>query len=178
MPAPVAGEVDGLRRGLGDGALGRIRPHLTLVPPVNVREDDVEAALDRLRSAAATTGHLRVTLGPVSTFHPVTPTLYLAVEGDLDSLGRLRDAAFAPPLARELTHPFTPHVTVADDAPPARIAAAVEALAGFRADVTFDRLTLLEEHRRDDGVRVWEVLADAALGERSRHFGLPASDQR
>src|SRR5687767_10146098 len=42
-------EVDGLRRALGDGALGRIPPHLTLVPPVNVRDDRMADALAVLR---------------------------------------------------------------------------------------------------------------------------------
>ena len=53
VPEPVAAEVDGLRRALGDGSLGRIPPHLTLVPPVNVAEDDVPKALSVLRQAAA-----------------------------------------------------------------------------------------------------------------------------
>ena len=53
LPAGVSAEVDGLRRALGDGALGRIPAHLTLVPPVNVREDRLGHALAVLRSAAA-----------------------------------------------------------------------------------------------------------------------------
>ncbi len=45
IPAPLDREIDGLRRAVGDGALGRIPPHLTLVPPVNVREDRLGEAL-------------------------------------------------------------------------------------------------------------------------------------
>jgi 2'-5' RNA ligase len=55
LPDPAATEVDGLRRALGDGSLGRIPAHLTLVPPVNVRADDMPAALDLLRRAATQT---------------------------------------------------------------------------------------------------------------------------
>ena len=33
---PVADEINGLRRAVRDGALDRIAPHVTLVPPVNV----------------------------------------------------------------------------------------------------------------------------------------------
>lgn len=50
VPGALGGEVNGLRRALGDGALGRIPPHITLVPPVNVGEDRLPAALALLRS--------------------------------------------------------------------------------------------------------------------------------
>ncbi len=88
VPAPVAAELDGLRRALGDGALGRIPPHLTLVPPVNVRHDDLPAALAVLRAAAAATaGPVEVTLGPVATFHPDNPVVFLAVGPAPDAAG-------------------------------------------------------------------------------------------
>jgi 2'-5' RNA ligase len=79
VPPPWAAEIDGLRRALGDGALGRIAPHLTLVPPVNVREEDVPAALAVLRSAAAEVDgpSLVVRLGPAATFSPENPVVYL-----------------------------------------------------------------------------------------------------
>src|ERR687897_367343 len=48
LPEPVATEIDGLRRALGDATLGRIPAHLTLVPPVNVADDDLPAALHGL----------------------------------------------------------------------------------------------------------------------------------
>lgn len=160
VPAPWAGEVDGLRRAVGDGALTRMPPHLTLVPPVNVREDRLDAALAVLRRAAGRAAPLTVTLGPPATFLPDTPVLYLAVDGPgLASLHRLRDDVFAEPLQRRLSWPFEPHVTLADEASPERIAAAAVALADYRAEVTFDRVHLLEE----GAGRVWRPLADVAM---------------
>src|SRR5687768_1707749 len=105
IPPPLDREIDGLRRACGDGSLGRIPPHLTLVPPVNVREDAVDRALAVLRAAAASLGGLTLSLGPAATFHPHTPVLYLAVGGDLERLARLRDEVFVAPLARRLTWP-------------------------------------------------------------------------
>jgi 2'-5' RNA ligase len=162
IPPPVAAEIDGLRRALGDGALGRMPPHLTLVPPVNVHADALGDALAVLRAAAAATRPLDLRLGPAATFHPVTPVVYLDVGGDVDALTRLRDRVFAPPLARELTHSFAPHVTVADEMDPARIPAAVTALADYVVDVRIDTLHLLEEGRG----RVWRPIADAVLTRR------------
>ena len=131
LPAPLDAEVDGLRRALGDGSLGRIPAHLTLVPPVNVREDRLAEALAVLRAAGAATRPFTVTLGPPASFLPDSPTLYLAV-GDGAHVRALRDRVFVDPLARPLTWPFVPHVTLADEAGPARIDAALAALSDYR----------------------------------------------
>jgi 2'-5' RNA ligase len=142
VPKPFDTEVDGMRRALGDGTLGRMPAHLTLVPPVNVREDRLGEALAVLRRAA--------------TFLPNNPTLFLAVAGDVQAL---RDRVFVDPLARPLTWPFVPHVTLADEAEPGTITAALEALADYVVDVTFDRVHLL----REGPGRVWTPIADAAF---------------
>ena len=157
LPPPVAAEVDGLRRALGDGALGRIPAHLTLVPPVNVRHDRLGEALAVLREAADATRPFSVVLGPPGTFLPHSPVVYLPVGGDAAVVHALRERAFRPPLARPLTWPFVPHVTVADDAAPHRIEAALAALDRYVVSVGFDRVHLLQESPG----RVWEPIADA-----------------
>lgn len=159
VPGATAHEIDGLRRALGDPARARIPPHLTLVPPVNVREPDVAEARASLRVAAAESPPLRLRLGPAATFHPDTPVVYLRVGGDVDQLGALRDRLFRPPLARAVTRSFVPHVTVADDMVPERIPAAVAALADFTAEVVVDRVHLL----REEPGRLWRPIADAAF---------------
>ncbi len=158
VPPPLDGEVDGLRRALGDGSLGRIPAHLTLVPPVNVREDRLGEALAVLRRAAAATRPFPLTLGPPATFLPDNPTLYLAVADDI-AVRALRDRVFVDPLARSLTWPFVPHVTLADEADPDRIAAALVGLAEYKVDVTFRRLHLL----REGPGRIWTPIADATF---------------
>jgi 2'-5' RNA ligase len=157
VPAPLDAEVDGLRRALGDGSLGRIPAHLTLVPPVNVREDRLGEALAVLRRAAAATRPFTLTLGPPATFLPGSPTVHLPAAGPVQAL---RDRVFVEPLARPLTWPFVPHVTLADGAGPDRIAAALPALAGYTVEAFFDRVHLL----REGPGRVWEPIADAGFG--------------
>lgn len=156
IPPPFAAEVDALRRAMADPALDRIPPHLTLVPPVNVRDDALDDALAVLRDAAAQTRPMTIAIGPPTTFLPVNPVLYLAVGGDLDAVSRLRERVFRPPLERSLTWPFMPHVTIADEADPARIEAALVAMAGYRRAVTIDRVHLLRE---GEGRR-WQPIAD------------------
>jgi 2'-5' RNA ligase len=161
---PFGDEIDGLRRAVGDPALDRVPVHLTLVPPVNVREEALPAALAVLRRAAATAPRrLTLTLGPVATFLPVNPVLYFGVGGDLEALNTLRDRVFNGPLERPLTWPFVPHVTLADQAGAGRIAAAMVALSAYQVEISFDRVHLLQEAGRGSGRR-WVPLADATFG--------------
>lgn len=168
VPAPHAAEIDGLRRALGDDALDRVPPHLTLVPPVNVRVDTVGRALAVLRDAAAGVSPFEVTIGPPTTFAPVTPTVHLGVVGGPGAavVHRLRDAVFVPPLERPLTHPFAPHVTLGDDVSPERLEAALVALADFTVTIGIDRVHLLQEQRHGDAHRRWVPVADVPLGPR------------
>jgi 2'-5' RNA ligase len=167
VPAPIATEVDGLRRALaGEDAVGKVAPHITLVPPVNVREDDLGAALAVVRRAAAASGPLTLDLGPVETFLPVNPVAYLAVRGPaLASLHALHDAVLDGPLARPLTHDFVPHVTVAEELDEDRALDAVAVLAHYHHSVvTFRLVHVLEEVRDEGGRRVWHPILGVALG--------------
>jgi 2'-5' RNA ligase len=161
LDPPGSLEVDGLRRALGDTALGAVPAHVTLVPPVNVRAEDLGLALQVLRRAASDqSGPIAVELGPVTTFMPASPVVYLAVGGpDLDRLARLRQAVVAGPMLRPDHWPWVPHVTLSDDAPADRIEAALAALFSYRAATVFDRVVLLEEREHR-----WQPLADACLG--------------
>ena len=156
VPAPVTGEIDALRRAVGDGTYGRVPAHLTLVPPVNVREDRIDDALALLRDAAGRTRPFRVDLGAPTTFLPDNPVLYLPVTGGGDEVHAVRDRVFCDPFARPLTWPYVPHVTVADEMSPARIVAAQDALSHFHVGIDFDRMHLLEEGPG----RVWGPIAD------------------
>jgi 2'-5' RNA ligase len=159
VPPPAAAEVDGLRRAMGDRALDRIPPHITLVPPVNVNEERLDDALGAVRRAAAGARPLSLVLGPPATFLPVNPVLYLAVDGDTDRLADLRAAVFVPPLERSIDHPFVPHVTLADGAEVDRITDALVALSSYERVITVERIDILS--MRPD--RVWEPYADFPL---------------
>jgi 2'-5' RNA ligase/GNAT superfamily N-acetyltransferase len=157
-----AEQVDGLRRACGDPALGRVPPHITLVPPVNVRGEELAAALSDVRAAAAgETGPFTLELGPATSFLPDNPVLYLRVGGPgLPAVVRLRDRLLAGPLRRDVSWPFVPHVTLADGAAEPRIRAAELALADYAAMLDVTRVDVLEEGPD----RVWTPLADAPLG--------------
>jgi 2'-5' RNA ligase len=168
VPAREATEIDGLRRGCGDGMFGRVDAHVTLVEPINVRSeslDEVEAIMRE--AAAAAVGPLTFTFGPARSFHPDSPVLYLAVDGDVDALTELRAAMRVGPFARESPWPFVPHVTIGTDLSEQRLTAGVAALADFSVTATLTHVQVLQEHRDADEVRRWRPIADAALGGRT-----------
>lgn len=163
LPQQIASEIDGLRRALGVSPIERVPPHITLVPPVNVRDEDVDDAIALVRRVASDqTTRLHVTIGPVTTFSPVTPVVYLGVNGpDVDVIRRMRDELDSGPLAQKLTHPFVPHVTLSDEATDAEIHGALSSLTHYVEPVALDGITVLEQ---DDGDKMWRPIADAPFG--------------
>jgi 2'-5' RNA ligase len=157
LPEPVRSEVQGLRRAMGDGGLDRIAPHITLVPPVNVNVSGLDDALTVIRSAGHRMTPFSLKLGPINTFAPATPVIKLDVSGELDQLDRLRDLVFTGPLQRSLTWPFSPHVTLKDEATHEQLRTIPYVLTGFESTVQFDRVHLLREDER----RRWTPVADA-----------------
>jgi 2'-5' RNA ligase len=168
IPAPVATEIDGLRRACGDAMFGKVDAHVTLVEPINVREEGLGAVGDVMRdAAAAVAGPVTLTFGPARSFHPDSPVLYLAVDGDLDELTALRGAMRTGPFEREGAWPFVPHVTIGTDLSEDRLRAGVDALTDYSVSVTLSHVQVLQEMRDPDEVRRWRPIADAALGGRS-----------
>ena len=165
IPGRAAVEIDGLRRALGAAALSRIVPHVTLVPPRNVGEDDLPVVLEVVRRAASALPPVRLELGPPESFLPVTPVLYLSVGGDLETLAELRRLLLAgplcPPPGRE-ERGFVPHVTIDQRIEPARLPGALETLKHYRASVTVTEVTVVEFHPE---TRRWLSLAAVALGQ-------------
>ncbi|MFZ4516869.1 MAG: GNAT family N-acetyltransferase [Microthrixaceae bacterium] len=163
-PPAVAAEVDTLRRAVGSGQLRRIPPHLTLVPPVNVGVDDVPAVLELLAAAARPARPFRLVLGPAASFAPATPTVHLAVGGDLPALGALREALSADPLGRPDPRPFVPHVTLDPRVEHDRVDACLAALRSVELAWDVDAVVLLEHLAREDRPPVWVPVAEEPLG--------------
>jgi 2'-5' RNA ligase len=160
VPEPAATEIDGIRRALGDRGLENVVPHITLIPPVNISVDRIPHALADLRAASADAGPIAVRLGPPETFSPVSPVVYLRVDGDqVEAVHALRDVLLAGEFARPAVHDFVPHVTISEESPQVHIDAALQALHDYAVDVRIDRVHLLRDHA--EGPRRWNPIADA-----------------
>jgi 2'-5' RNA ligase len=166
MPERVTAEIDGIRRGLGVDT-GYIPPHVTVVPPVNVADDEVGEALAVLRAAAAATrSPLQLTIGPLDTFLPRNPVVFLRVGGELERLERLHRHCLQGPLHRDERRAYVPHVTVTRRLAPDDDSTLRRLLGNYRVDVTIDRVHLLEQVAGGDRGRHWVPAADVALAPR------------
>jgi 8-oxo-dGTP pyrophosphatase MutT (NUDIX family)/2'-5' RNA ligase len=159
LPEPLGIHVQAWRRALGDPMADRVAPHLTLVPPQTVAERDLDRAVRLVERVAAEAVPFLVELDGAATFLPDAAAAYLAVREGGPALQALEVALQEPPLDRR-THPFHPHVTVAQDLPADRIEAAAGELAGFRAAFPVRELALL----REEEDKVWRPLATATVG--------------
>lgn len=158
MPAPAAIEIDALRLALRDRQLGRIDPHVTIIPPINLREGEIADAMAVCDAAAAACGPCELTLGPIETFATSSPTRYLRVApwAPVEAVYR---ACWTGVFEREEKRSFVPHVTVdIDGGPTDGPDPALDLLSGYTCDVVIDELTLLEHHS-DDAGRRWEPYA-------------------
>jgi 2'-5' RNA ligase/8-oxo-dGTP pyrophosphatase MutT (NUDIX family) len=163
LPEPLGIHVQAWRRALRDPTAGRVDPHLTLVPPQTVAERDLDRAVRLVERAAAEAVPFLVELAGADTFLPDAPVAYLAVREGGPALQALEVALQEPPLDRR-THPFHPHVTVAQDLPDDRIEAAAAELAGFRAAFPVREIALLREERDERREKVWRPLATVPVG--------------
>lgn len=144
-----------MRRALGDRQLGRIDPHVTLIPPINVREEEVADAMAVVQAAASGREPLELTIGPMQTFGERSPVRFLAVDPWEPVVELYRDC-WTGVLEREEKRSFHPHVTIdieggviGEDDP------AIHVLRHYEAQITVDRVTLLE-HIDVPGERRWE----------------------
>ncbi len=164
----MAVEVASLARAV-TGGVGRLGPHVTLVPPVNVADDEVAAALAVLRAAAGGAVPVRVELGPPSLFEgPDRSVVHLPVAAGAAQLGALAEAAsrgpLAPPGGRP-ERPYVPHVTLGR-LPPGRASVVADALGSWRAVAVVASVQLLAEVV-DGAGRRWAAQADELLGGRA-----------
>lgn len=164
IPPPVSIELDGLRRALGDRQLGRIDPHVTLIPPINVREEEIADAMAVVQAAASGRETFDLHLGPIETFGRDSPVRFAAVD-PWEPVVDLYRACWTGVLDREERRSFHPHVTVdidggmvGDDDP------ALDVLRHYEAVVTIDRVTVLEHRVVEDGARRWDPYVSYRLG--------------
>ncbi len=153
-------ELRGIRRALGGPSVERIAPHITIVAPVNVHQRNIADVMAQLRMAAATSEAFAVDLGPVSTFAPISPVIYLEVHEAGDQLMQLAGQLGVGALLRRSDHCFVAHVTLHEAAGDELIGAAMISLAAYRRTVVVDRIWVLEEQEN----RNWRPLCDVMLG--------------
>ncbi len=143
---------------------------MTVVPPINLSQEELAEALTTVRRSASQTKPFDVGFTGLASFAPSAATVHLAV-GDPDGdLARLRDGIRVGALLRDDPRPYAPHVTLISSAADTQIGAAL-ALNRDRTpespligDWEVDRVFVLEQIRHSAGTS-WQVLSEECFGK-------------
>ncbi len=153
LPEPWASELQDYRTALGDETATRIPTHITLVPPVELTEEQLDDAESHLTEIAAASEQFRIHLRGTGTFRPVSPVVFVSVVEGISQCEALAERVRNKgPLAVPLRFPYHPHVTVAHHMPEAVMDRAFDELADF--DCTFAASKFqLYRHDEENGWR-------------------------
>ncbi len=107
---PAGGFVENLRRELHPD-LPQLAAHLSILPPRPLQGTE-SSALQVLERICGAEEPFEVTLGEVETFIPVTPTVYIRVEGAAGHMTELHSKLNTEALAFNEQWPYIPHLTI------------------------------------------------------------------
>ena len=150
IPEPWASELQDYRTSIGDTTAAQIPTHITLIPPTELDEADIEPIAEHLASAASSVEPFDVHLRGTGTFRPVSPVVFVTVAEGISSCERLANAVRTGPLDVDLHYPYHPHVTIAHHLDDATLDRAYGELQDF--ECSFDASAFnLYVHDDDEG---------------------------
>jgi hypothetical protein len=165
---PAGGFVENLRRELHPD-LPHMPAHLSVLPPRPLQGTEGEA-LQVLERICGGEEPFEVTLGEVETFIPVTPTVYIRVDGAAARMSQLHSKLNTEALAFKEEWTYTPHLTIVKMGAEQSAQRAFElarrrwsAYEGSRR-ILLERLTFVREDARADAPSCWVDLAPVQLG--------------
>ncbi len=158
--------MENLRRELHPD-LPHLPAHLSILPPRPLQGTE-NSALQVLERICGDEEPFEVTLGDVETFVPVTPTVYIRVQGAAAHMSELHSKLNTEALAFEEEWPYIPHLTIVKMSAeqPAKTAFQIARqrwshYSGSRR-ILLERLTFV----REDVENHWVDLAPVPLGRR------------
>jgi len=160
IPSPHAEMLQAKRASFGDPLAESIPTHVTLLPPTEVAEEELEAAVKHLEEVAAQGRPFPMVLRGTGTFRPTSPVVFVQVSGGIADCELLEKEVRQGPLDRPLDFYYHPHVTVAHHVPEPNLDQAFTELSDFECAFEVDEFHLYEHG--DDGV--WRPVRSFTLG--------------
>lgn len=159
IPEPYASRLTRARVEAGDPLAHAVPPHITLLPPTDIRSDDLVRVEQQLDAVAATHPPFIVELSGTGSFRPVSPVVFVQLRAGASECSRLQQEVNSGVLAQELRFPYHPHVTIAHQLDEATLDRAEHAMGEF--DALFPVVHFSLYFHGADGV--WRDTADFAL---------------
>ena len=166
VKSPVGEFVEKLRRELHPD-LPHLPAHLTLLPPRPLHGTET-AALQLLERLCGEAEPFEVNLGGVETFIPVTPTVYIRVDGSASRMCDLHSRLNVEALQFKEEWVYIPHLTIAKMGTEQIALDALKTASERWERYSGSRRILLENLTfvREDGQNCWVDLAPVPLGRR------------
>jgi 2'-5' RNA ligase len=159
VPEPWGSRLQEFRVANGDEQGAAIPTHITLVPPVDVADEELADVERHLAAVAATSPAYAVHLRGSGTFRPVSPVVFVNLVEGISQTEQLADDCRRGPLGLDLDFPYHPHVTIAHLDDDALLDRAFAGLASFDCAFDVDAFHLYV-HDRDRG---WQPSREYAL---------------
>ncbi|SDZ75950.1 2'-5' RNA ligase [Thalassobacillus cyri] len=139
-----------------------IPPHITLKDPFEAEDSEIKEMVPHLKEIAKEMQPFEIEINKVSSFTPITNTIYLKVE-PTDIIMGLNEKLYGEHLPGEREHSFVPHITIAQKLSDDEYSDVYGTLRmkGFDLKETVDRFQLL--YQLDNGS--WTVYETFVLGE-------------
>ncbi|MFC0524741.1 YjcG family protein [Pontibacillus salicampi] len=140
-----------------------IPPHITIKEAFELQEEDIEEVVKQLSEVAKNTKPFSLMIHKLSTFSPVTNTIYMKVE-QVEELMNLHERLNkADPIPEEDSFSFVPHITIAQklsDDEHSDVYGSLQ-MQGFEFEETVTRFQLL--YQLENGS--WTVFETFRIGE-------------
>ena len=160
VPEPYGSVLQTWRERLGDPNAAAIVPHVTLLPPTSVLGEALPDIEEHLRIVAERSAPFEIHLRGSGTFRPISPVVFVTLTRGISECEALEALVRSGPLARPVSFPYHPHVTVAHDLPDDALDRAYDELSTFDARFAVVGFTLFEQTR--DGY--WRPQRDLVFG--------------
>lgn len=159
IPSPHAEMLQAKRASFGDPLASSIPTHVTLLPPTEIDDGELESAIEHLDEVSRAASRFPMVLRGTGTFRPISPVVFVQVSGGIGQCELLEQAIRTGPLKRELDFYYHPHVTVAHHVPEESLDRALSELADY--ECRFDVAAFhLYEHGGD---QVWRPVQSFEL---------------
>ena len=161
VPDPWGALLTRRRAAAGDPQAAYVPAHVTLLGPTAVDTDLLPSVERHLEKVASAQPPFPVHLRGAGTFRPITEVVFVPLAAGVSECELLAEAiAAAGGVYRNSRFPYHPHVTVAQDVPPAALDAVFEDLSNFSARFDVVSFTLFSH----DGEGPWRRRRDFPLG--------------
>lgn len=160
---PIQDEINSYRKRY-DPHYAQIPPHLTLKEAFEANDDTIEMLITELKHIANETDSFKINVNKVSTFSPVTNTIYLKVE-PIQELIDLSEKMQAGKFPKNMEYNFVPHITIAQDLSHDEYSDVYGSMQmkDIQFEDTIDRFQLL--YQLDNGA--WTVYESFVFGKES-----------